>query len=109
MLFHQVKNLNHCAFPVKHPQSTVSRWFSAAAVLVCLLLVNCKMPEKSSDNSSPTTSPALANSKAPGSRDPAAIHQNAIVIDLHADTTQRVLDEGVDLAQRLSGSHGDPV
>jgi len=41
--------------------------------------------------------------------DPLAIHRRAIVIDLHADTTQRLVDEKVDLAQRLSDGHLDAV
>jgi membrane dipeptidase len=35
--------------------------------------------------------------------DPLAVHQSAIVIDTHADTTQRLLDEGYDLADPLKG------
>ncbi len=41
--------------------------------------------------------------------DPLAIHRRAIVIDMHADTTQRLVDEKVDLAQRLSDGHLDSV
>ncbi len=41
--------------------------------------------------------------------DPLAIHRRAIVIDMHADTTQRLVDEQVDLAQRLSDGHLDAV
>jgi membrane dipeptidase len=41
--------------------------------------------------------------------DPLEIHQRAIVIDMHADTTQRLLDENVDLSQRLADGHFDSV
>lgn len=41
--------------------------------------------------------------------DAIAIHQRAIAIDMHADTTQRLVDENVDLAQRLSDGHFDSV
>src|SRR5258708_19853384 len=41
--------------------------------------------------------------------DPLAIHRRAIVVDMHADTTQRLVDEQVDLAQRLSDGHLDSV
>src|SRR6266849_1404493 len=51
-------------------------------------------------NTSGTTSAA---------NDPLAIHRRAIVIDMHADTTQRLVDEKVDLAQRLSDGHLDSV
>lgn len=43
------------------------------------------------------------------SNDPLAIHRRAIAIDMHADTTQRLLDENVDLAQRLQDGHFDSV
>ncbi len=41
--------------------------------------------------------------------DPLSIHRRAIVVDMHADTTQRLVDEGVDLDQRLAGGHLDAV
>jgi membrane dipeptidase len=41
--------------------------------------------------------------------DPSAIHRRAITLDMHADTTQRLVDERVDLAQRLSDGHFDAV
>src|SRR5271170_7327779 len=37
--------------------------------------------------------------------DPAAVHSNAIVIDTHADTTQRLVDENYDLADQLNGGN----
>ncbi len=51
-------------------------------------------------NTSETTSAA---------NDPLAIHRRTIVIDMHADTTQRLVDEQVDLEQRLSDGHLDAV
>src|SRR5215472_7589995 len=36
---------------------------------------------------------------------PQQVHNNAIVIDTHADTTQRLLDENYDLADPLKGGH----
>lgn len=41
--------------------------------------------------------------------DPLSIHRRAIVIDMHADTTQRLVDENVDLEQRLIDGHLDAV
>jgi membrane dipeptidase len=41
--------------------------------------------------------------------DPLAIHRRAIIVDMHADTTQRLVDEKVDLEQRLSDGHLDSV
>ena len=39
----------------------------------------------------------------------AAVHRQAIVIDMHADTPQRLLDEDVDLSLRLSDGQLDSV
>lgn len=36
---------------------------------------------------------------------PQQVHSNAIVIDTHADTTQRLIDENYDLADPLKGGH----
>src|SRR5437879_9029023 len=41
--------------------------------------------------------------------DPISIHRRAIVVDMHADTTQRLVDENVDLSQRLPDGHLDAV
>jgi membrane dipeptidase len=41
--------------------------------------------------------------------DALAIHRRAIAIDMHADTPQRLLDERVDLSQRLPDGHFDSV
>jgi membrane dipeptidase len=41
--------------------------------------------------------------------DPVSIHRRAIVVDMHADTTQRLVDEGVDLDRRLADGHLDAV
>ena len=45
----------------------------------------------------------------PAPNDPPAIHRRAIIVDMHADTTQRLVDEDVDLAQRLPDGHFDAV
>jgi membrane dipeptidase len=54
-------------------------------------------PETSNTNTTPQIS----------SIDPAAVHQRAIAVDMHADTAQRLVDEQVDLGQRLSDGHFD--
>jgi len=59
------------------------------------------MTEKTTETTNKTT-PQTAN-------DPVAVHRRAIAIDMHADTPQRLLDENVDLAQRLSDGHFDSV
>jgi membrane dipeptidase len=37
---------------------------------------------------------------------PAAVHNSAIVVDTHADTTQRLLDEGFDMGNVPAGDQG---
>ena len=54
----------------------------------------------------PMTNTSETNSAA---SDPLAIHRRAIIVDMHADTTQRLVDEKVDLAQRLPDGHLDSV
>ncbi|MBV9210876.1 MAG: dipeptidase [Acidobacteria bacterium] len=41
--------------------------------------------------------------------DALSVHRRAIAIDLHADTTQRLVDENVDLNTRLADGHLDAV
>ncbi|MFN2456095.1 MAG: dipeptidase [Pyrinomonadaceae bacterium] len=41
--------------------------------------------------------------------DPATIHGRAIVIDMHADTAQRLVDENLDINERLADGHLDAV
>src|ERR1041385_9321241 len=41
--------------------------------------------------------------------DPMSIHQQAIAIDMHVDTAQRLLDEHVDIQKQLSDGHFDAV
>lgn len=60
------------------------------------------MPETpSNNNASPETNAASA--------DPAATHRRAIVIDMHADTAQRMVDEDLDINVRLADGHLDAV
>jgi len=74
---------------------------------VALLIPSCRSSRETKQaerkpmtNTSETTSAA---------NDPLAIHRRAIVIDMHADTTQRLVDENVDLEQRLADGHLDAV
>jgi membrane dipeptidase len=45
----------------------------------------------------------------PKAMDAASVTRRAISIDMHADTTQRMLDEGVDINNRLGDGHFDAV
>ena len=49
-----------------------------------------------------TSKPSM---KSKSAATPAAVHQSAIVVDTHADTTQRMLDEHYDLTQPLNGGN----
>lgn len=67
-----------------------------------LLLSACNMNEK------PLNNPSAEDARpAPPVTDPLTIHRSAISIDMHADTTQRLVDEDVDLSQLLSDGHLD--
>src|SRR5690349_9933845 len=50
---------------------------------------------------------SATSSSVPG--DPLSIHRHAIIVDMHADTVQRVIDENVDINQPLSDGHLDAV
>ena len=67
------------------------------------------MLEKTSDKSPAKPVSEPTRTSAPSTNDPGEVHRRAIVIDLHADTTQRMLDEQVDLTKRLPDGHVDSV
>jgi membrane dipeptidase len=78
-----------------------SLFVAATTLITSLLFINCHMWNKTEDNT---------GASAPGSAaDALSIHRRAISIDLHADTTQRMVDEGLDLNQRLADGHLDAV
>ena len=81
----------------------VIRWLiPVIPILLSILATNCRMTEKTEPLSPSTQEMSKAN-------DAIAIHRRAIAIDMHADTTQRLVDENVDLARRLSDGHFDSV
>jgi membrane dipeptidase len=71
-------------------------------LIVSLLSNNCRMLEKT--ETQPNT-----NSQANAASDPLSIHRRAIAIDMHADTTQRLVDERLDIQGRLADGHLDAV
>src|SRR5947207_1965536 len=81
---------------------SVPAWLLAGTALA-LVISNCdrgkRPPPKTMNN----------QTEVAGASDAGTIHRRAIVIDMHADTTQRLLDEGVDLNQRLADGHLDAV
>ena len=74
---------------------------SLLGVILVLSLVssNCRMLEKNQNTGTSDGRPT----------DAASVTRRAISIDMHADTTQRMLDEGVDINKRLSDGHFDAV
>src|SRR6185295_9314313 len=70
------------------------------AGLVLIQLLSCRPADKPMTNNS--ASP-------PAATDPLSIHQRAIIVDMHADTTQRLVDENVDLQKQLADGHLDAV
>jgi membrane dipeptidase len=76
--------------------------FLAATLAASLLLNNCHMSNNTEDQTGQKSAPLKAG-------DALGIHRRAISIDMHADTTQRMVDEGLDLNRRLSDGHLDAV
>jgi membrane dipeptidase len=64
------------------------------------------MPEQT-QNTEATITPGQTPSNQ--ALDPDSIHRRAIAIDMHADTTQRLVDEGLDISQRLKDGQFDTV
>src|SRR5678815_5356160 len=111
MLQQLAKTTNPWRFPVNRGRPRWSRLagrFSEGPIhfltlvlltLFVLLHTNCRMTEKTNTPTTATTT----------SDDVNTIHRRAIAIDMHADTPQRLLDEQVDLSQRLTDGHFDSV
>jgi membrane dipeptidase len=76
-------------------------------VLFSLVVANNCHPTQKTEN--PPTKPMTTSETPPAANDPLAIHRRAFVVDMHADTTQRLVDEDVDLQTRLSDGHLDAV
>src|SRR5881394_3037508 len=71
-----------------------------AAGFTLIQLVSCHSPNKPMTN--------ITNSS-PVATDALSIHRRAIIVDMHADTAQRLVDENVDLEKRLPDGHLDAV
>src|SRR5436190_11019740 len=70
------------------------------AGLALIQLLSCRPADRPMTNNS-ASSPVATN--------PLSIHRRAIIVDMHADTTQRLVDENVDLQKQLSDGHRDAV
>jgi membrane dipeptidase len=71
-------------------------------ILLLTFPASCRMTKTIENNSNP---PAAKNQV----DDPEVIHRRAVAIDMHADTPQRLLDEMVNLQERLPDGHFDAV
>ena len=80
-------------------RATTAKLSIAGVILVGL--VACRNANQPMTNN-PVSSPVVAS-------DPLAIHRRAIIVDMHADTTQRLVDENVDLQSQLHDGHLDAV
>src|SRR5437868_7720195 len=67
---------------------------------------NTSMPGKSETKKNSDTKKNPAKTSTAKAADAKAVHDSALVIDTHADTTQRLLDEGFDLANPPAGDPG---
>jgi len=75
-------------------------------VAVFSFLIGCHTAfEGGNSNTKLMTNSSLPNSPSNAMK----IHRRAIVVDMHADTTQRLVDENVDLEERLTDGHLDAV
>ncbi|HZH89392.1 MAG TPA: dipeptidase [Pyrinomonadaceae bacterium] len=80
----------------------------ALAVLASLALEGCRMPQNSS-TATPTAAPPaeVKGDDDHNNNDPRSLHARAILIDMHADTVQRMIDEDADINMRLPDGHLD--
>jgi membrane dipeptidase len=74
-----------------------------ASLSLFLLNANCRMSQNSEVKNTPTPTASPAKNES----DALSIHRRAIAIDMHADTTQRMVDENIDLSVRLADGHLD--
>jgi membrane dipeptidase len=77
-----------------------------AGVALAFFVTTCQKTRETANRDEPKT---MTNQPETASSDPLAIHRRAIVVDMHADTAQRLVDEGVDLSRQLRDGHLDAV
>lgn len=94
---------------IHRAQKTVSTLLLCGTILLSLIANNCRMSEQS-QNTQTTSSPASDDSKKPDEKPGvSSIHRRAIAVDMHADTPQRMVDERLDINQRLADGQFDAV
>jgi membrane dipeptidase len=77
--------------------------FTTLLVSILLVSTNCRMTPTTQDQNGSDRGQISSETQVD------TIHQHAIVIDMHADTVQRMLDEHVDITRKLPDGHFDSV
>jgi membrane dipeptidase len=103
MLSQLTKITNGCSIPTRVFAHEPRALILIVVILLLSIVTNCRMNQKTE------TSVATDRDVNTQPNDPMAIHQRAIAIDMHADTTQRLLDEQLDISRRLHDGHFDNV
>src|SRR5712692_7165841 len=106
MHLHSNKSFKQVEFPAFRHASVVPALVLAGVALLTLISSCRSSGETKQAERKPMTNSTQTSSAA---NDPLAIHRRAITVDMHADTTQRLVDENVDLEQRLPDGHFDAV
>jgi membrane dipeptidase len=86
----------------------------AALVVLAFFFAGCRAPEQTRNTqmteTKTNTAPEPGSSNATNAgNDALSIHRRALMIDMHADTVQFIIDEGADINQRLETTHLDAV
>ncbi len=90
---------------MRHRPQLASILATLALSSVFLLSNNCRMSQSTEQKNTPAPTASVSNTN----QDALSLHKRAIAIDLHADTTQRLVDEKLDLSQRHADGHLDSV
>lgn len=87
-------------------QKTKFSLLLAIVLLFSLIFNNCRMSEQTQNTQAPVSP---NNNVSNNTSDPLSIHHRAISVDMHADTTQRMVDERLDINERLADGQLDAV
>jgi membrane dipeptidase len=97
------KIVNRGLVPARRRKNSSGATALAAAILISCLFIDCRMSQRIE------RAPVSSGQDISSGNDPVSIHQRAIAIDMHTDTTQRLVDERLDIASRLTNGHFDSV
>lgn len=80
---------------------------ACAVALLLALTLNCRTTDETRNRQMNEANLDHTTAATDADADPLSIHRRAILIDMHADTVQFMLDEGADVNSRLSTTHLD--